>query len=61
MKTQILLPILFFVSLGFGQNSLDLANLYYRTSPLNSVKDSAHAYTLNTFAADFKLPLVIND
>lgn len=61
MKTQIVLPILFFVSLGFGQNSIELANLYYRTSPLNSVTDSAHTYTLKTVAADFKLPLVIND
>lgn len=61
MKTQLTLLLLCISSLSFGQNSIDLANVYYRTSPFNTVKDSAHTYSLNTVAVDLKLPLVLND
>jgi len=61
MKTQLFLSILFLALRSYSQNSIDLANVYYRTSPLNSVQDSAHSYNLNTVAVDLKLPLVIND
>lgn len=61
MKTQLALLFLVISSINFSQNSIDLANVYYRTSPFNTVKDSAHMCNLNTIAVDLKIPLVIND
>lgn len=61
MKTQLLFTLLLLGTFSYTQNSIDLANVYYRTSPKNSTQDSAHSSTLNTIGLDLKLPLVIND
>lgn len=60
MKRILAALIFFTTTISFGQNSIDLANVYYRVSPYNKVEDSALSRHLTTFSADVKLPLVIN-
>lgn len=40
---------------------MDLMNMYWRSSPFNKIENSALQRHLNTFSADAKLPLVLND
>lgn len=61
MKTFFLVISFFAASVSFSQNSIDLANLYYRMSPNNSVSDDSCSRTLSTVGVDVKLPLKIND
>lgn len=60
MKTILIVLITLAISPIFGQKSIDLANVYYRTSPFNSVKDSLGKKQLNTIGVDVKLPIVLN-
>lgn len=46
---------------GFTQNSIDLANVYWRTSPGNTVGSSDLKRNFNMYVADAKLPIVLND
>tara|TARA_B110000037_G_scaffold97504_1_gene114281 strand:- start:3927 stop:4838 length:912 start_codon:yes stop_codon:yes gene_type:complete len=57
--------IIFFLftigSTAFAQNSIDLANIYWRTSPGNSAEDLNLKRNFNVCVADAKLPIVLND
>ncbi|NOQ75169.1 MAG: hypothetical protein GQ574_24360 [Crocinitomix sp.] len=50
---------------GFSQNSIDLANVYWRTSPgnpaLNPAGDTGLKRNFNMYVVDAKLPVVLND
>jgi hypothetical protein len=62
MKTVLTSLILLLLSSSYAQNWIDLANVYWRTSPANSFDsfdDSKRNF--NMYVADAKLPLVIND
>ncbi len=61
MKTLLVLLFSFLVSFAFSQNFVDLASVYYRMSPANSIEGSNNKMNFNTFAVDAKLPVPIND
>ena len=44
-----------------GQKFIDLANVYWRTSPENSLLGTTDKIDFNTYAFDAKLPIVLND
>ncbi|MFT5820361.1 MAG: hypothetical protein ACI8ZM_001600 [Crocinitomix sp.] len=46
---------------GFTQNSIDLANVYWRTSPGSVVGNSDLKRNFNMYVVDAKLPIVLND
>jgi hypothetical protein len=48
-------------SLTFSQNHVDLANIYWRTSPFNNIEGTDYKRNLNTFGADVKLPIVFTN
>lgn len=45
----------------YSQNHVDLANVYWRTSPFNSSQDSNLDRNLNTYGIDAKLPVVLKN
>lgn len=61
MKSVILLFFSLFVTHSFSQQWVDLANVYWRTSPMNAADSSTQQWNLNTYAVDLKAPVVLND
>lgn len=61
MKNLICLCAFFFAMCSFGQDWVDLANVYWRTSPANSADSTTNKWNLNTYTVDFKAPVVLND
>ena len=61
MKTLLIVIIGFIFTNGFAQNSIDLANVYWRTSPANKIENSKEQIFMNMVAIDFKLPIVLDD
>lgn len=60
MKAILTGIILLMSAVLIGQQSIDLANVYYRTSPYNKLNDGSDQKHLNTIGVDAKLPVVIN-
>ena len=46
---------------GIAQNSIDLANIYWRTSPGNVIGNTDYKRNFNMYVVDAKLPVVLND
>ncbi len=61
MKIFQTLFILLFSGVLYAQNFVDLANIYWRTSPSNSIEGSADKVDFNTWAMDAKVPVVLSD
>ncbi|MGB1103930.1 MAG: DUF6268 family outer membrane beta-barrel protein [Crocinitomicaceae bacterium] len=61
MKLIFLILAIAFSTSGFCQKFIDLGNVYWRTSPGNSVDSLDLKRNLNTYVADAKLPIVLND
>jgi hypothetical protein len=61
MKRLLLIVFIMSVTVGLAQNFIDLANVYWRTSPGNSVDGSGEKVNFNTWALDAKVPLVLSD
>ncbi len=61
MKNLIFTLSIFITTCSFSQQWIDLANVYYRTSPLNNADSSNNMWNLNTYAIDLKAPVVLND
>lgn len=61
MKIFQTLCILLFSGVLYAQNFVDLANVYWRTSPSNSMEGSADKVNFNTWAMDAKAPIVLSD
>ncbi|MFT4602762.1 MAG: hypothetical protein ACI857_002949 [Arenicella sp.] len=61
MKTILTTLIVLTFSTSFGQKWVDLANVYWRTSPVNSIEGSNDTRNFNTYAIDLKAPIVLND
>lgn len=60
MKYLIITLLSLFVRSGFSQNSVDLANVYFRTSPFNHQENKGGQKHMNILGFDAKFPLVIN-
>jgi hypothetical protein len=60
MKTIILFFLAMMAAPIMGQNSIDLVNVYWRTSPGNAMTEADGKMNMNMFATDVKLPLVID-
>lgn len=61
MKFLFWILTFFYAICSSGQNSIDLVNVYWRSSPFNKTENSALQNHLNTVSADAKLPVVLND
>lgn len=61
MKPNLLVLFLSVMLNASGQKYIDLANVYWRTSPQNSLMGSNDKINFNTYAFDAKLPIVLND
>lgn len=61
MKLFYFILALSFSTFGFSQKSIDLANVYWRTSPANSIEGSDLKRNFNMYVADAKLPIVLSD
>jgi len=61
MKTILTSLIIFTFSTAFAQKWVDLANVYWNTSPANAADSTNSKWNLNTFAIDLKAPVVLND
>lgn len=61
MKKLLLFLIIIQSFAGRTQNHIDLANVYWRTSPGNAIEGSNERRNFNMYVADAKLPLVLND
>lgn len=60
MKFLILALIFGFGSVLWSQNYIDLANVYWRTSPSNSLDGTTDKVNFNTYAIDAKVPIVLS-
>lgn len=61
MKNLLTILIIATSTIALSQNHIDLANVYWRTSPFNSIDGSTEKRHFNMYVADAKLPVVIND
>lgn len=61
MNKLIFIVLIFFASKIKAQNFVDLANIYWRCSPLNNSTVSTEAVLFNTFSIDAKAPVKLND
>ena len=61
MKNYLIVCLLILSSISFGQDWIDLANVYFRTSPFNSIQGSSDQRHLNSVTANIKLPKVIDE
>lgn len=61
MKTLLTTLVLLTLTSVRAQNWIDLGNIYWRTSPFNNIEGSSEKRNLNMYAADAKIPLVIDD
>ena len=61
MKTLLTTLCLLTLTVVNAQNWIDLANVFWRVSPYNGIEGSTEKRHLNTYVADAKLPVVIND
>lgn len=61
MKNLICLLAFCFATCSFGQESVDLANVYWRISPINSADSTVSKWTLSTYTIDLKAPIVLDD
>ncbi|MEX1002892.1 MAG: DUF6268 family outer membrane beta-barrel protein [Crocinitomicaceae bacterium] len=61
MKVTLNCLLIFCIGTASAQNWVDLGNIYWRTSPHNSIEGSTDKRNFNMFAADVKLPVVLND
>jgi len=59
MKTLFILLIIITSGSVFSQNHVDLANVYWRSSPFNTSNDSNLDRNLNIYGIDAKLPIVL--
>lgn len=58
---MVLVILLAAAKIGFTQNFVDLANVYWRMSPGNAVEGSDEKVNFNTRAMDAKIPVKISD
>ena len=61
MKKVLLALCLLSFTIANSQNWVDVANVYWRVSPENSIDGYNSKRTMNMFTADAKLPIVIDD
>lgn len=61
MKALLTISFVITSSLVFSQNWVDLANVFYRISPFNSLDSSDQQRNLNTFTVNVKAPIVLSD
>jgi hypothetical protein len=61
MKIFQTLLILLFSGILNAQNFVDLANVYWRTSPSSSIEGSTNKVDFNTWAMDAKAPIVLSE
>ena len=57
---QLTLCLLAF-NVSFSQKWVDLGNVYWRTSPFNSIENSTEKRNMNMFVVDAKAPVVLNE
>ena len=60
MKKLLLVLFSGFLVQAFSQNFVDLANVYWRTSPANAVEGSSDKVNFNTWALDAKAPIKLS-
>lgn len=61
MKNVLLALCLLTFAHANSQNWVDLANVFWRVSPANSIDGSTEKSNMNMYVANAKLPLVVND
>lgn len=61
MKFALVLLLLLSSQLSLSQKSIDLLNIYWRTSPANAIDGSNEKRNFNMYTANAKAPIVLND
>lgn len=61
MKTTLIIVLSLLLTSSFAQNWIDLANVYWRTSPFNAIEGSTDQRNMNMYVVDLKVPVVLND
>ena len=62
MKRLVFLCLICVLYKAYGQNHIDLVNLYWRNSPYNQIDQNADDnFHFNSFVGNFKLPVVIGE